>query len=328
MNMLTNRRGFLIGSSALATSTLLPGFASAAAYPTKAIEMVIGANPGGGMDTYGRALAGAIAPFLNDEPMVAVNKPGANTLLALETVASSAPDGYTVNVTTAGTVVLYRLWEGEGPNLATDLRPVGTIGRYNSVIAVRKDSPYKNLKDLADAIKASDKPILWAHTGHGSVHHVAVQAVLNAMGVTANPVPYSGGSKTRQGLLIGEVEFAALSTTNLTGFEEEVRAIAIVADERNKFFPDVMTVAEQGVDAPELSTRIIIHVPKDTPDDIAAILEKAVESAAKSDDYAELVNKSGLEVYYRSAEDSQTWAENAMSQWAPAVKEIKASVKE
>jgi tripartite-type tricarboxylate transporter receptor subunit TctC len=320
--MPTSRRTFLIGTGAVAASGLLPRHASAQAF-SKPLQIIVGQPPGGGTDTYGRALAAALPPFANNQAAVVVNKSGGNGVLAQEYVMGSNPDGYTLSLTSAGSAVIKRVWDGNGPDLVTDMKPVGTIGMYSSCIVVRKDSPYKGIKDFIEGAKASSKPVLWAHTGRGSIHHIAAQALIAKYGLPAKDVPYQGAPEARNALANGEVAFAAFGTQNLTGFEEQVRTVGILSDQRDPFVVGAQTIVEQGVDAPLFFTPIMVHAPKNTPADVMKALEEAVKKATASDVYKQATRTASLVVYYRSAADTQKWTEQAAKQWAPIILQVR-----
>jgi len=319
------RRSVLVGTGSVAAATLLVGPSRAQTFPSKPIEIVVGQPPGGGTDLYGRAIALAMAPFLNGQSAVVLNRPGGNAVLGMEVVMSSAPDGHTLSLTSAGTAVIKKIWDGNGPDLATDFRPVATIGRYSSCIVLPKDSPYTNGKEWMDAVKASSSPILWAHTGRGSIHHIAAQALLSKYELPTRDVPYQGSGEARTALLNGEVEFAVFGTQNLTGFEDQLKTVGVIADERDPMLPDGQTFAEQGIDTPLLFTPIMLHAPKDTDDATLAAVEEIVRQAAETELYAETTKKAGLTVWYLSSADTQAWTENAQKDWTPIIEEVKAA---
>lgn len=319
--MKATRRTVLMGGVASAGFAVfrMPAWAQF----TKPIEIVVGQPPGGGTDSYARAIAAALPPFLNGQAAVVVNKPGGNGVLAMESVMSSRADGYTLSLTSGGTAVIKRIWDGNGPDVATDMKPVATIGMYASCVVVRKDSPHQDLKSWIDEVKASQKPVLWAHTGRGSIHHIAGQALLTAYGLPTRDVPFQGSPDARNALVNNEVEFAVFGTQNLTGFEEQVRTIGILSTERDPFVTGAKTSVEQGIEAPLFFTPIMLHAPKDTPDDVIASLEGAVRQAAESVEYKAFTEKAALVVYFRTAAETQSWTQQAAKDWQPTITQVK-----
>jgi tripartite-type tricarboxylate transporter receptor subunit TctC len=320
----TTRRAFLAGAAGSGTALLLARSAWADEFPSKALEIIVGQPPGGGTDTYARAIAAALPPFLNDQAAVVVNRPGGNGVLAMEQVMASAADGYTLSLTSAGTAVIKRVWDGNGPDLAVDMKPVATIGRYASCIVVNKDAPYANMEEWMAAVKSSSKPVLWSHTGRGSIHHIAGQALLTNYELPTKDVPFQGAPDARNALMNGEVEFSVFGTQNLTGFEEQVRSLGVISDGRDPFLSDVPTMAEQGLETPLLFTPIMLHVPKDTDPGIVAQIEAAVRQACETDVYKQATQVAGLPVWFQSSAETQAWTEKANKDWAPVIEEIKA----
>ncbi|WP_157813680.1 Bug family tripartite tricarboxylate transporter substrate binding protein [Sinorhizobium meliloti] len=316
------RRTVLVGGATAMGLAMLGKSASAQSF-TKPIEIVVGQPPGGGTDTYARAIASALTPFLDGQAAVVVNRPGGNAVLAIESVMSSRPDGYTLSMTSGGTAVIKRIWDGNGPDIATDMRPVATIGMYASCVVVRKDSPHQNINSWIEEVKASQRPVLWGHTGRGSIHHIAGQALLSEYGLPTRDVPFQGAPDARNALVNGEVEFAVFGTQNLTGFEEQVRTIGILSTDRDPFVEGGKTIIEQGVRAPLFFTPIILHAPKDTPDDVIAKLENAVRQATESEEYKKLTGTAALVVYFRSADETQSWTKTATEEWRPVIEQVK-----
>ncbi len=319
----STRRTFLAGTAGAATFLWLGRSAIAQAFPSKTLEIIGGQPPGGGTDTYARAVAAALPPFINDQSVVVVNRPGGNAVLAMEQVMSSAPDGYTLSLTSAGTAVIKRVWDGNGPDLLVDFKPVATVGRYASCIVVEKNSPFANINDWMAAVKASPKPALWSHTGRGSIHHIAAQAFLSKYELPTRDVPFQGAPDARNALMNGEVEFSGFGTQNLTGFEEQVRSLGVISDERDPFVPDVPTMSEQGIETALLFTPIMLHVPKGTDDAIVAQLEEAVRQACATKIYGDATTTAGLPVWFRTAAETQAWTEKATADWTPIIQEIK-----
>jgi tripartite-type tricarboxylate transporter receptor subunit TctC len=322
--MQTSRRTFLMGSAGTVMALLVSRAAWAQDFPNKAIEIIVGQPPGGGTDTYARAVAAALPPYIQEQAAVVVNRPGGNGVLAMEAVMASAADGYTLSLTSAGTAVIKRVWDGNGPDLGSDMKPVATIGRYASCVVVAKDSPYTAMQDWMAAVKASAKPVLWAHTGRGSIHHIAAQALLSKYALPTKDVPFQGAPDARNALMNGEVEFAVMGTQNLTGFEEQVKALGVISDARDQFFPDLATMAEQGVETPLLFTPIMLHAPKETDAAVIAQLEAAVKQACETEVYKEATKAARLSVWFMSAAETQQWTDEAKVAWTPIIEEVKA----
>jgi len=205
------------------------------------------------------------------------------------------------------------------------MRSVATIGGYGSCLIAGKNTTYRGIGEWREAMLNLGRVPNWGHTGHGSIHHIQGQAILDSLGITANAVPYEGGANTRHAAIIGEVDFAVLGSQNIAGYETELNTIALMADERSAFFPDLATTVEQGVDVPLFFTPIMIHVAKDTPDEIVAFLESAIAQAVQADAYVQLTRNSTLDVIFRSAEESHKWIVDASENWGKVISNIRSS---
>ncbi len=313
-----------LGAAAGALMLFSPTGAALAqdAYPSAPIEFLIPFSAGGGNDQVARTLAPLLEANLG-QSVVPINKAGAGGFVAAQVIVSGQADGYRVSQQSLGTFILTSLLRPQQIAPLEDVRYIGQIAILGSAIAVRKDSPYKTLNDLKAAMQAKPGDISWAHTGQGGFNHINGVSLMQAMGVEGIDVPFKGSSKTVAALVGGHIDAAMLATSNIIGFEDEIRFLAVMAPERNSLLPDVPTVSELGLDMVIVETPTVVVAHKDTPDAIATRLEAGLREAVANPQYADKLQKLGITPKFSTgAEVRATLGEN-IAGWRALIKKIK-----
>jgi len=300
------RRDFLVSASAITMSILaaLPAMPALADWnPSRPINAIVPYGAGGGTDTIARALAASIGDAL-PVPVVIVNKPGASGIVGATAASNANADGGTVLITSAGSFVLNSIMRDLNVDPFENFSTIAQVGDLNTSVMVPSNSPFQTLDDLIKAAKANPGTLRWSHTGRGSFHHVAGQGFLNATGLEAVDVPFSGGSATRAAVLGGQVDFGMIGIQQAAGFKDELRPLALVAKDRDTFATDVPTFEELGISVPLVSSPIVVFASAGTPDDVLDTLQSAVKAAVSSADFAELMAKGNNAPAYLSGAEA------------------------
>ncbi|SMY08830.1 tripartite tricarboxylate transporter substrate binding protein [Flavimaricola marinus] len=312
------RRTILKTTAALLALAVAPAALAAEGYPDQAIEILIPFSAGGGNDQVARALAAELEDILG-ESVVPVQKTGAGGYVAAQALVTGEPDGYTLGHQSLGTLILGGLMKEQVVNALTDLRFVAQMALIQSAIAVKADSPYQTLDELLAAMKDEPGALAWGHTGRGGFHFVNGASLLAATGTEALDVPYSGSSNTVAALLGGEVDFALLSTSNYLGFEDEMRILAFAAEQGDDLVPDVKTVSELGIDMVTVATPSVITVHKDTPDEIVATLQSAIQEAVSRERYRTTLSGMGIAPVFADGDAIRAYLDANVDRWKELV---------
>jgi tripartite-type tricarboxylate transporter receptor subunit TctC len=220
-------------------------FAWGADYPTKPINLVVGAAPGGPLDTHARIL-GEVAGRELGVPMVIINKAGPGGALAASSVANEKPDGYSYLVTSSSTMTAnFAIF----PNLSykrTDLIPVFMSMLVPITIAVRADSPYKNLKELLDAAKKNPGKI--RSGSYSPTISLVWEGLLKQEKLDVTHMMYKGASEAFVAVMGGHIDCYLEALTPLISQIDagKVRLLAFIGSKRYKHYPDVPTLKELG----------------------------------------------------------------------------------
>ena len=316
------RRGAHIAACVLGL-VLAGATAAAAPYPDKPIRLLVPYPPGGITDVLTRSLAELLRKELG-QPVIVDNKPGANTALAAQALATSPADGYTVMMAAAATVVMNPLLNPKlGYDPARDFTAVGRVAETPLVLVVRTDSPARTLADLIAAARAKPGDASFASTGMGSTLHLAGELLQLETGTQMLHVPYKGSAPALNGVLGGETQFMIDSVGSSIPLIKggKLRAIAVTSASRLPALPDVPTVAESGVPGFDVSTWFGLLVPKQTPAAIVSRLNAALALATRDPAFRAQFEAVGLVV--PAPIDSATFArfiDAETAKWGPLIK--------
>jgi len=288
--------GCLLGAALLAAWT----GAAAQGFPTRAIELIIPAPPGGPTDAAARVVAQALAGALG-VPVAPINKPGALTIPGTDAVAKTAPDGYTIGALTNAGLTIVTAIERPIPYKIADFTPLGVIASDVTVVTVRADSPIKSLADLVQHAKANPGKLTYASAGVGSVNSIGMELVKLAFSLEITHVPHQGTGPANTAVLGGHVVFGAtsLSATLPLIRGNELRALVTASPGRIAQLGGVPTIAEQGHPESILNFWTGLFVPAKTPPDVVAKLAATLERVMKTPATIEQIEKLGVIYDYR-----------------------------
>lgn len=318
--------GLLIGTLSAISVTAH----AAADWPKKPITVIVGFAAGGGTDTYARILASVIPPFINNQPLIIVNKAGGAQVPSMKYTAKSKPDGYTMQFFSTGSGVLATMLRNRGVDWFRDFRPVAQIGSLNMLLAAPKDKGFKTPQDLVKAINAAyakGHKLRWGHPGRGAVTNVSVVAWLLKNGLIdkVQDIPFKGGAPTKAALLGDQVDFGVLAVHHLTGLQDKLTGLAIFADERDPIRKEVPTMKEMGMPFVPFYSPMIMAVPAKTPQHVIDIMDAAIKKATETKPFKKLTHKVGVVVKYQSAKPTLAMMKKLRAQWKPTIDFIKKS---
>lgn len=289
--MIRSSRNLAVRGAALLSALLSLAALSQEAYPTRPIDIVTHASPGGGTDATARAMVLGTKLALNVD-MAVVPRTGGGGVVAMNYIWGRPRDGYTVLAITP--THLFAIARGQGPIKIDDLVPIARATDDPIVVMVRHDSPVQSLSDLIEL--GRQRPIKWGTTQIGGVDHVAGAVLAQKAGTQLSVVPFSGGGEIVTNLMGGSVDAAGL---NLTEALDQIRrgdfrALAVMAEERLDSIPDVPTTVELGYNVVFSTVRGYL-VLKGTPEDRIEILERGMLEGMHQQTYLDYLQGSGLD---------------------------------
>ena len=288
------RRTFLRGAAAAAVLAAAGPFAAAQAadFPRRPINIVVPFKAGGGTDAYARALSAAAEGVLK-VPLVVVNKPGSGGLNGAQSAMRARPDGYTVMLTSGGSFLLSTMLRDTPVDPFGSFKVVAQVGELQTSLMVPAASGFTSVQDVIEAAKQNPGALRWAHSGRGGFHHVAGLGFLAKNGLQAQDVPFKGGGPARAALIGAQTDFGFIGVQQARGFEEQLRPLAVNAEERDGVMTEVPSFGEIGVPFAAISSPVIVFAPKDTPDEVVASLTAALQEIVAKPKFAELLAARG-----------------------------------
>lgn len=252
----------------------LPGLAQAQSWPERPLRLLVPFAPGGVTDSIGRLSAEFLGARLG-QPVVVENRTGAGGAIAVEAVARSRPDGYTLLTASASQMVMLPALTRVPYDAARDFAPISIIGANPQVLAVSARIGVSSLPEFIAHLRANPGRVNYSSGGNGSSNHLAMALLLHRAGVLAEHVPYRGGAPAMQALLAGDVAAYFGNPSDIIPHQggAAIRVIAVAGAERMAALPGVPTVAEQGFPDFRAETWNGIAAPAGTPE--AAITRMA-----------------------------------------------------
>jgi tripartite-type tricarboxylate transporter receptor subunit TctC len=287
-------------------------------YPSRPLELLIPFSAGGANDQVARELAARLEDELG-QPVAPINRTGAGGYVAAQEIVTSPADGYKLAHQSLGTFILTSLFDEQSIDPLEDVRYVAQMAQLSSAIAVSTDSPYQTLEELLEAMRAAPGEFSWGHTGQGGFHHVNGMSLFQAAGVEAVDIPFQGSSASVADLMGGHIDVAVLSSSNYLGFEDELRFLAFMSEERDAVLPDVPTVVELGIDTAMVETPSVVVVNKDTPDDVVDRLAAAIEAVVAREDYQQALLQMGVSPVFATGEEILERIETNIPRWQEVI---------
>lgn len=289
------RRRLMVAAGAATALAALPGALNAQAWPTRPLRVVVPFPPGGTTDFVTRLVCTELAKALG-QPIVVENKPGAGTVIGVDNVAKSPPDGtsfVTVANSFAANVTLVKKLPYDP---LKDLRPVALMGMSEHVLATHPGSGIRSVADLRAAVRKSGAALSYASFGNGTSAHLAgemLKTALNAPGIVH--VPYKGQAPALADLLGGQVSMMFGNWPEFRGHVASGKLVAIgmATVQRSQYAPDIPTLAEQGARVESNSWNGML-APAGVPDEIVQRVNAAVNQALRAPAVAEALHKGGI----------------------------------
>ena len=308
-------------------AVLAIGFAGstvAQSFPNKPVKLVVGFSAGGPTDVIARIIAQDMTASFG-QPVLVENKAGAASMIATQEVKRSAPDGYTLYVTTLTHSVNAILHADKKPyDPIADFTPVSLVCHLPLVMVAKGDSPFNTAADVVKAAKEKPGEISYASSGSGGSAHLAGALVEALTGTKMLHVPFKGNAPALTDVMAGRISFMFYP---MIGIAEQVsqkrlKVLAVSTEKRHPDYPDVPTMSESGFPGFEEYTQGLGVVgPAGLPAPVVSRLNEAIRASLVKPETRDKLNKLGAITEGGSTPaEFRSWLAKDLERWARVIK--------
>jgi tripartite-type tricarboxylate transporter receptor subunit TctC len=297
-------------------------------FPSKPIRIIVPFTPAGAVDIASRAIANEMQKGLG-HPVTIENRPGAGGNLGAEAAAHSAPDGYTLLMSTSGIQAINpALYAKMNIDPNKELASVAPLVSLSNVLVLHPSVKANSVKEVIALAKAEPGKLAYASSGNGTSIHMSGAMFTQLTGTDMIHIPYKGSAPAVTDLLAGQVQmmFDNIPSALPHIKSGRLRALATTGAKRDPALPDLPTIAEAGVPGYESGVWFGLMVPAGTPKDIVARLNVEAVKGAKSPEFVKRMQDLGYNLIPGSPEAMTDMIKVEIARWTPIVKASGAKV--
>ena len=317
---------FHIGALSLAAAlSAFPAAAVAQDYPTRPIKLLIHTPAGSLVDVLGRLVGQELGDRLG-QSLIIDNRVGGATIIAVEQLKNSPPDGYTLMINTSEATMLPFLKKSYRTDPIEDFTPIALVVTSWTVFAVNPKVPANTLPELVAYSKSH--PVRYGSGGTGGVLHIAGEMLKLKSGGNFVHVPYRGGAQAATDAISGQIEMVSMGLASTRVAEGgQLKILAQAGPSRHPMLPEVPTTAEAGMPEVRMDTWFGLVGPPGMPKEIVVRINRELAAIAKEPAFQDKLAKLGLAVDYRPdaafisfmADDTKKWRELIPAMGIPQV---------
>ena len=301
--------------SLVALLALFAGTAAAQDYPDKPIRIIVGYAAGGGNDIIVRVMQPEMQKGLG-QAVIVENKPGAQSIIAAEAVARSAPDGYTLLMGPSGPMTINPATYSKLPyDPVRDFAPISMICQFPLLVTVDAKLPIHSVKELVAYAKAN--PAKANYASSAGIFQITTELFKQRTGTSFLMIPYKSSGESVQALISGNVALTIVDPPPATGplKSGQIRALAVTSGKRHPSWPELPTMAEAGVPDMEVPVWTAFFAPAKTPPAIVARLQKEIARVVQTAEVKEAFGKMGLDPVGGSSQELATRVRQDIDKW-------------
>lgn len=306
----------LIGSSALSWSQ---------EYPTRAVRIVVPYSAAGPADIVARMLAQRLTKPLG-QPVIIDNKLGAGGAIALNAVATAAPDGHMLLFTASPTFTISpHITQSLPYDVFADFTALSTVVDYTNVLLVNSQFPANSVADLVNYAKANPGKVTFSSAGVGTSNHLAGELLATVTGTNLVHVPYKGNAPATMAVTSNEVTFffdaGGTAMQQIKG--GRVKGLAVTSGERNRMLPGIPTMSESGIPNFELVGWYGFLAPAKLPDAISRKFVETLKGVMAEPAVTQDLVKQGFDVRVMTGSDFAARIRKEYALYAKVVRDAK-----
>ena len=302
----------------------IPGLAvSADPWPSKPIRIVVTFAPGGTSDVLSRAMAPELSKVLG-QPVVVVNKPGANSIIGTQEVARSAPDGYTIGLFVSAHSVNPHIAKSLPYDTQKDFIPLAMLALMPGLLTVNPGVPANTVQELLTLAREKPGTLSYGTPGGLTSGQLSLQYLVQLASIDVTEISYKGGGPALADLLAGHIQMLINSPTSTLPHVNsgKLRALATTGTRRPAVLADVPTVAESGFPGFELYEWYALFLPANTPQDIVNRLYAEIMKIMASPEMVKRIHDIGAEGSTMTPPEFAAWVKKDEQTWGQLIKQI------
>jgi tripartite-type tricarboxylate transporter receptor subunit TctC len=305
------------------TATVAPGSLSAQPYPTKPVRFIVGPGP----DVLARIVGQKLTEGWGQQ-VVVDQRPGAGGIIAADTVAKSAPDGYTLLLTTGAYTINATLYPKLPYSLERDLAPVTLLASISFLVIVNPSVAAKTMQDLVQLARAKPGQLNCAHSGPGTTAHLGCEMLKSSARIEMVSVSYKGTVPAVMDVISGQAQvmFAVMQGGLPHVQAGKLRAVAVTGRKRAAALPDVPTITEAGFGGANFITWNGVHLRAGTPQAVVTRLNAELNRVLKMPDVQERMGALGLDPAGGTPEAFGAFVREDIARWAKVIREANVRV--
>jgi tripartite-type tricarboxylate transporter receptor subunit TctC len=314
----------LTQAAALAAMAVFAAPALGQAYPTKPIRIVAPSTPGDAPDVIARLVADKLSVALGQQ-VVVDNRPGAGGVVGSESVAKSAPDGYTLIMGNAGSHGINAAVYSRLPyDIQRDFAPVSQVAIAPNVMVINPSLPVNSVTEFIAYAKSQPGKLSYASGGNGSSAHMSMELFKSMAGIDVQHIPYKGSTPALTDLIGGQVAvFIGNMPPTVPHIKAgKLRALAVTTKTRSALMPELPTIADSGLPGFETVAWFGVLAPAGTPPEIVNRLSMEIGKIARSPEMRERLVAMGAEPVGGTPEEFKAVIDRDIAKWKPLAQKV------
>lgn len=294
----------------------------AQSYPSKPVRWISTYAAGGPVDLTARPVAQTLSGILGQQVIIE-HRPGANGNIGALAVVKSAPDGYTILVTSTSQLTINpSLYPVMPFDTEKDLAPITLISLTPTVMITHPSVKANSVRELLAFARANPGKLRYASAGNGSINHLSTELLKLLEKIDLVHIPYKGGGPALTAVVAGEVDMMIISVPTTIPFIKDgrIRALGVSAGARQRSLPDVPTMAEAGLPGFESAAGIGLLAPAATPRSVITQLQTSTVKAMNTPETRNLLLASGVELIGSTPEEFTRLIKSESARWDKVVK--------
>jgi tripartite-type tricarboxylate transporter receptor subunit TctC len=320
--MRANRNIMAITAALLAAIAAPAAAQNQADYPNHPVMLIVPYAAGGVADVGMRILGEKLSSRLNQQ-FVIENRPGAAGIVAAQTGAAAAADGYTLLMTGNNNAIAAALFKALPYNILTDFDSVSTAAFFDILIVTRAGSPLHSVQDVVAAARANPGKLNIATINPGSTQNLAAELFTSTAGIKAAIVPFRTSPDMDTAVMRGDVDVAFEFYAALSGLlaDKKIVALASTGAKRTAYLPDVPTVMESGIEGYDVASWNGISVPRGTPKAVVETLNQAMKDVIPSPEVQAKSSQMGMAMRWSTPDEMTARMTADIAKWGAVIEQ-------